>query len=89
MWDNWPVHAHAKVLAAAAEQRVTLLWLPTYAPWLNPIEKLWRQLKQQVLRLHPCSDQWPALKQAVATFLDHAAQLSAERLRYVGLELPV
>lgn len=89
VWDNWPVHANAKVLAVAAEERVTILWLPTYAPWLNPIEKLWRKLKQQVLRLHRYSDQWLELKQAVAAFLAEAEQPSVELLRYVGLALPV
>lgn len=31
---------------------ITLLNLPTYAPWLNPIEKLWRWLKQKLIHLH-------------------------------------
>jgi transposase len=89
VWDNWPVHYHAKVLATAAELRITLYWLPTYSPWANPIEKVWRQLKQDVLRLHRWSDQWETLKEAVALFLAQAAAPSPERLRYVGLALPV
>jgi len=44
-WDNWPIHKHVQVEAVAAEQRITLLYVPTYAPWTNPIEKLWRWLK--------------------------------------------
>ena len=28
--------------------RIEPVWLPTYAPWLNPIEKLWRWLRQEV-----------------------------------------
>jgi len=47
--DNWPVHKLPEALQAAAEQRLTPLFLPTYATWLNPIEKLWRWLKQEVL----------------------------------------
>ncbi|MBK7218852.1 MAG: transposase [Candidatus Promineofilum sp.] len=41
---------------------IQLLCLPTYASWLNPIEKLWRWLKQEVIRLHRCADDWPRLK---------------------------
>ena len=41
--DNWSVHRHADVLAALGRwPRIEPVWLPTYAPWLNPIEKLWR-----------------------------------------------
>jgi transposase len=64
---------------------IQLICLPTYASWLNPIEKLWRWLKQDVLHLHCLSQDWPALKQAVATFLDGFATGSDSLLRYVGL----
>lgn len=64
---------------------IQLLCLPTYASWLNPIEKLWRWLKQDVLHLHRLSHDWTALKQAVADFLDRFATGSPELLRYTGL----
>ncbi len=38
IWDNWSVHKHALVVQAAAEAQIELVFLPTYAPWLNPIE---------------------------------------------------
>jgi len=41
--DNWNIHDHPDVLAALADHpRLQPVGLPTYAPWLNPIEKLWR-----------------------------------------------
>ena len=40
VWDTWPVHRHPAVLAVTAALGITILWLPTYAPWSNPIEKL-------------------------------------------------
>jgi hypothetical protein len=41
VWDNWPNHAHPKVLETLSQQpRLRVLWLPTYAPWLNASEKL-------------------------------------------------
>lgn len=64
---------------------IQLIGLPTYASWLNPIEKLWRWLKQDVLHLHRLSDDWPALRQAVAAFLDQFANGSQPLLRYTGL----
>jgi hypothetical protein len=41
--DNWPVHFHPEVLDGLATSRIVLLGLPSYAPWTNPVEKLWRQ----------------------------------------------
>jgi transposase len=88
VWDNWPVHTHPEVVAVAAAERITVLWLPTYAPWLNPIEKLWAWLKAGVLRLHPWADQWDALQTQVAQFLEQFAEGSDALLRYVGLAHP-
>lgn len=85
VWDNWPVHAHAKVREQATHLGLTIVWLPTYAPWLNPIEKLWRWLKQEVLHAHRRADRWEELKQRVAAFLDRFAVGSEDLLRYVGL----
>ena len=40
IWDNWPVHAHKEVFdTLKLLPKIELVWLPTYAPWLNPIEK--------------------------------------------------
>lgn len=64
---------------------IQLLFQPIYAPWTNPIEKLWRWLKQDFLHLHRLSDEWDALKQGVRDFLDAFAGPSPDLLRYVGL----
>jgi hypothetical protein len=64
---------------------IQLLFQPTYAPWTNPIEKLWRRLYQQHLHLHRLSDQWDALKQCVTDFLDGFSQGSSDLLHYTGL----
>ena len=84
-WDNWPVHRHESVLAKAAQLEIELLWLPTYAPWTNPIEKLWRKLQEEILNMHRLSDQWDQLKQRVSRFLSQFDQPSPDLLRYVGL----
>jgi DDE superfamily endonuclease len=81
--DNWPATPSPK--AVRANLPIRLLPLPTYAPWLNPIEKLWRWLKQDVLHLHALADAWDTLKLAVGAFLDRFADGSPLLLRYVGL----
>jgi DDE superfamily endonuclease len=85
--DNWNIHTHPDVLTALATYpRITPVWLPTYAPWLNPIEKLWRWLRQDILKMHRWVEDWPHVKQRVQDFLDQFAQGSAALLRYVGLK---
>jgi transposase InsO family protein len=85
IWDNWPVHRHPDVLTAASEFGIAILWLPTYAPWTNPIEKLWRWLRQEIVHHHRCADAWEEMKAAVRGFLDRFAAGSDDLLRYVGL----
>ena len=65
--------------------RIEPVWLPTYAPWLNPIEKLWRWLRQDVLKLHRLAGVWPSLRGLVDQFLGQFAAGSHALLRYVGL----
>ncbi len=84
--DNWyHVHDHADVQETARQEGITLVYLPTYAPWLNPIEKLWRKAYQEVLHLHRCSDHWEELIQRMHDFLSCYSSGSKELLRYVGL----
>ena len=66
---------------------IELLCLPTYASWCNPIEKLWRWLKQRELHLHRLSEDWAGLRQRIAETLDNFKAESPELLRYTGLSL--
>jgi hypothetical protein len=81
--SNWPTEPRANVIRAHLPIR--LLTLPTYASWLNPIEKLWRWLKNDVLHLHRLSDHWKTLQQRINDFLDQFSQPNQQLLRYVGL----
>ena len=84
--DNWNIHTHPDVLTALEDYpRIIPVWLPTYAPWLNPIEKLWRWLRQDLLKMHRWVEDWPRVKQRVPDFLAQFAYGSAALLRYVGL----
>ncbi|NDJ23711.1 IS630 family transposase [Nostoc sp. B(2019)] len=80
---NWPTSPSPNL--ESAKLPIRFLCLPTYASWLNPIEKLWRWLKQQLLHLHRFSDDWPQLKHQVAVFLNQFRHGSLDLLRYVGL----
>lgn len=83
--DNWPNHKLPEVLAAMEQQRITPLFLPTYASWLNPIEKLWKWLKQRVIHLHPFANALEELRKRVCDFLEQFLTGSQDLLRYVGL----
>ena len=49
-WDNASTHQDNEVetVVRAAAGRLVLLYLPTYSPWLNPIEMLWRHFRREV-----------------------------------------
>ena len=84
--DNWSIHTHPDVQAALSDlPQIEPVWLPTYAPWLNPIEKLWRWLREQVLTLHRLAGDWQALRERVNAFLSQFAEAADELLHYVGL----
>lgn len=80
---TWPTQPSAK--ARHDTLPIQLLCLPTYASWLNPIEKLWRWLSQDCLHLHRLADEWAALKAKVNAFLNQFVNGSDPLLRYVGL----
>lgn len=84
--DNWSIHTHGDVQAALSElPTIEPVWLPTYAPWLNPIEKLWRWLREQVLTLHRLAGDWDTLRERVNAFLSQFAEEAEVLLHYVGL----
>ena len=87
---NWPDEPSAEAARKWGELHlpIRLVPLPTYASWLNPIERLWRRLRQEVVHLHPWADDLPALRDAADEFLARFADGGAagvDLLRYVGL----
>lgn len=84
--DNWNIHTHPDVQAKLKQlPHLEVVELLTYASWLNPIEKLWRWVRQTVLHRHRLSERWDDLKQRIASFFDQFKDGSQELLRYVGL----
>lgn len=83
--DNWPVHFHPKVKKVLEKhRRLELVPLPTYAPWLNPIEKVWKWCRQHLVHAHPWSDDFCAFKKHVKELFG-TLNGSTNILRYVGL----
>ncbi len=58
VWDGSPIHRRAEVKAFVAEagDAIHLEPLPPYAPDLNPVEWLWRQMKEVEMRNLTCLD---------------------------------
>jgi hypothetical protein len=83
--DNCNFHYSDNVLEIAKALDIHPVYLPTYASWLNPIEKLWRWLKADVLHGHEFAHDIQLLRQTVAVFLDQFSNPSSALLRYVGL----
>jgi transposase len=58
IWDGSPIHRRAEVQAIVAQAggKIRLEALPAYAPDLNPVEWLWKHLKQDELGNVSCLD---------------------------------
>jgi transposase len=59
VWDRSPIHRRAEVgefQAAVGEEALAVEFLPAYAPDLNPVEWLWRHLKQEEMKNLTCLD---------------------------------
>jgi transposase len=64
---------------------VQLHFLPTYASWLNPIEKAWKMLKQDLVHNHPFTDRFDVLKKHIVQWCNKPPHEPNSILRYVGL----
>lgn len=87
---NWPTEPSTTAIRrwGALKLPVQIVPLPTYASWCNPIEKLWRKLRQDVTHLHRWADDLETLRTEIDRFLDQFTNASLELLRYVGLAVP-
>ena len=75
----------SKKIGTLAKLRIEIVQLPTYASWTNPIEKLWRWVRQSVIHLHRLSEDWQALQDEVLAFMEQFKGGSQPLLYYVGL----
>ncbi len=71
--DNYIIHKSRKVERWLEKNtKFRLLFLPTYSPWLNPIELLWLSLHETITRNHQCQYMWQLLEQ-VKLFMNTAS----------------
>ena len=86
LMDNWHnVHRHPTTGALMEELGIRPVWLPTYTPEANPIERVWWKLSEDVLAHHRYSDDWETLKARITSWLEQFTQSSTTLLRLVGL----
>lgn len=83
--DNYSSHTARKVKAWVADKpRLTLLFLPTHCAHLNPVERIWLQLKNTIApnRLYGSLE---VLRQTVFTFF--RAMTPEQALRWAATEI--
>lgn len=87
---NWPAIPSLKAQRRWRDWNlpIQLIPLPTYASWLNPIEKLWRWMRQEIIHHHRLAHDLAGFRQEIDHFLGKFAVPSPDLLRYVGLALP-
>ena len=77
--------AAMKEFFAQHADRLTVFQLPSYSPDFNPIEKLWKKIKEQDTHLHHFPD-FTALVEKVDAALIKFADRPAEILALFGLD---
>lgn len=84
-WDNSNTHEDDEVEAVvrAACGRLVLLYLPTYSPWLNPIEMLWRHFRRVVTHCE-LFESVKALLKASQNFFDRLNETPHDVLSIIG-----
>jgi transposase len=84
-WDNARTHQDDEIEAVvrSAAGRLVLLYLPTYSPWLNPIEMLWRHYRREVTHCE-LFDNIHALVTATLDFFQRYNRMLSKVLSIIG-----
>jgi putative transposase len=82
-WDNADTHQddEAEAVVRAAAGRLVLPYLPTYSPWLNPIEMLWRHFRREVTHC----ELFASLKALVIAATDFFARYNQQPHRMLSI----
>lgn len=80
VWDNARYQKCAVVFELAVELGITLVYLPSYSPHLNLIERLWRFVRKECLYSKYYAD-FTSFKTAISTLIDTAHLNKKEQLK--------
>jgi transposase len=80
-WDNCNTHFDEEIdsILKEANGRLVLLYLPTYSPWLNPIEMLWRNMRYNVTHCELFMD----ITDLTSAFLEYFRTTPKETVRRI------
>ncbi|WP_217371168.1 transposase [Nonomuraea antri] len=87
IWDNVNTHVDA-LMRSLIDTRpwLTVFYLPTYAPELNPVETVWSHLKRDLGNLAPCTlDELAAIIRSHLKQLQYRPDLLDAFLAHTGL----
>jgi transposase len=80
VWDNARYQKCAAVFELANQLGISLVYLPSYSPHLNLIERLWRFVRKECLYSKYYAD-FSAFKSAISTLIDTAHINKHEQLK--------
>jgi transposase len=82
-WDNVSTHRDAEIEAVVrgAAGRLVLLYLPTYSPWLNPTEMLWRHFRREVTHC----ELFESIQAVIAATFDFFQRCNAQPQRVLSI----
>jgi transposase len=80
MWDNARYQKCAAVFKLANQLGITLVYLSSYSPHLNLIERLWRFVRKECLCSQYYAD-FSAFRSAISTLIDTAHVNKYEQLK--------
>ena len=85
--DNWSVHVNERVLPAlqARQSKIQLLFQPTYAPWTNPMEKVWLRFNEDVSHMHPHWAKWQPWRLRIDEWIAEVRPASEAMLSATGV----
>ena len=84
--DRAPYYFNPEVQSYLQQSRVELIFLPTYSPNLNLIERLWKFMRKEVINTQ-FYEKFKDFKAAVTGFLENLADYKETLKSFIGVKL--